>query len=356
MIGSAEHSFILIKRHSLIMRIAILAHEQFPNHAKTAIGILRYSDHNVVAILDRTKTGERVCDYVSDVQDAPIIEEMSQVSSEVDALSIGIAPIGGGFDSTWRSDIQDALVNDCDIINGLHYFLEDDKRISRLADEHNCEIWDVRKPPDDLTVSDGTADNVDATVVLTVGTDCSSGKMTTSFELLQTARDQGIDAAVIPTGQTGVMITDRGIVVDGVISDFAAGAVERMIKQVAAENDLIIVEGQGSIAHPAYSGVTTSILHGAMPDGLILCHAANREAIRGYNHISLPPIDEYIRTYEQLSGLVSPAKVVAGAINTHHIEEAKARTAVADYAAAIDAPATDPVRFDATKILNAVLK
>jgi uncharacterized NAD-dependent epimerase/dehydratase family protein len=309
------------------MRIAILAHEQFPNHAKTAIGILRYSDHNVVAVLDRTKTGERVCDYVSDVQDAPIIEEMSQVSSEVDALSIGIAPIGGGFDSTWRSDIQDALVNGCDIINGLHYFLEDDKRISRLADEHNCE-----------------------------STDCSSGKMTTSFELLQAARDQGIDAAVIPTGQTGVMITDRGIVVDGVISDFAAGAVERMIKQVAAENDLIIVEGQGSIAHPAYSGVTTSILHGAMPDGLILCHAANREAIRGYDHISLPPIDEYIRTYEQLSGLVSPAKVVAGAINTHHIEEAKARTAVADYAAAIDAPATDPVRFDATKILNAVLK
>ncbi len=205
------------------MQVAILAHEKFPGRAKTAVGILRYSDYEVEAILDRDRPGGRVGDYLPDVQDAPIVAGMDDVP-DVDALIIGIAPIGGGFDESWRADVRTALERGCDVISGLHYFLEEDEEFARLAAENDCELWDVRKPHDDLTVSSGTAKDVDAEIVLTVGTDCSVGKMTTTLELLEAARERGVDAGFIPTGQTGIMIDGWGNPIDRVVSDFTAGA------------------------------------------------------------------------------------------------------------------------------------
>ena len=337
------------------MRVAILAHEQFPDRAKTAVGILRYGDDEVVAVLDRTRAGERVSDHVPDMQDAPIVAGIDDVNEPLDALVVGIAPIGGGFDETWRADVRGALERGCDVIAGLHSFLADDEAFARLADEHDCELRDLRRPPDDLTVSDGTASEVDAEVVLTVGTDCSSGKMTTTFELTRTARERGIDAGVVPTGQTGIAIENYGIAVDRVVSDFAAGAVERMVEERAADHDVLFVEGQGAIGHPAYSGVTTSILHGAMPDRLVLCHVAGREAVHGYEHVPIPPVGEYADRYESVAHPVASADVVAGALNTQQLDDDPAGAAVEEYADAIDAPATDPVRFDANEILPAAL-
>jgi len=337
------------------MRVAILAHEGFPDRAKTAVGILRYADDEVVAVLDRTRTGERVRDVVPDVQDTPIVDGIDAVDEPIDALVVGIAPIGGGFDETWRPDVRGALERGADVVAGLHYFLGDDAALARLAAEHDAEIRDLRRPPDDLTVSDGTASDVDAEVVLTVGTDCSSGKMTTTFELAAAARERGVDAGVVPTGQTGIAIENYGIAVDRVVADFAAGAVERMVRERAAEFDVLFVEGQGAIAHPAYSGVTTSILHGAMPDRLVLCHVAGREAVHGYEHVSIPPPGEYAALYESLAAPVAPAEVVAGSLNTQRVDGDAAGAAVDEYAEAIDAPATDPVRFDASDILPAVL-
>lgn len=338
------------------MRVAILAHDQFPDGAKTTVGILRYGDQEVAAVLDRTSAGERVRDHVPDVQDAPVVGGIDDVPGEVDALVIGIAPIGGGFDETWREDVRGALERGCDVIAGLHYFLADDEEFYRLAADHGAEIRDVRRPPADLTVSDGTAGDVDADVVLTVGTDCSSGKMTTSFELVAAARDRGIDAAVVPTGQTGVMIEGWGIAIDRVVSDFAAGAVERTVEEAAVEHDLLVVEGQGSLAHPAYSGVTTSLLHGAMPDELVLCHVAGREAVHGYEHVPVPPPGEYAALYERMADPVTPAEVVAGALNTRHLDGDEAGAAVDEYADQLGVPATDPVRFGVEGILEAVVE
>ena len=338
------------------MRIAILAHEQFPDRAKTAVGVLRYGDHEVAAVVDRTLAGERVHDHVPDVPDAPIVESVDDVD-EIDALLVGIAPIGGGFDETWGPDVRAALRRGCDVVAGLHYFLADDEEFARLADEHGGELRDLRRPPDDLTVSDGTAGEVDADVVLTVGTDCSSGKMTTTFELVEAARERGIDAAAVPTGQTGILIADYGIAVDRVVADFAAGAVERMVEERARDHDLLVVEGQGALCHPAYSGVTTSILHGSMPDALVLCHVAGREAVHGYEHVPIPPPGEYAGIYESVANPVAPTTVAAGALNTQAVEhDEAARAAVEEYATAIDAPATDPVRFGADEILDAVLE
>ena len=335
------------------MRLAILAHEQFPDRAKTAVGVLRYADDDVVAVLDRERAGERVREHVPDVVDAPIVERMAD-APDCDALLIGIAPIGGGFDESWRPDVRAAIERGCDVIAGLHYFLSEDEEFAALAEEHGVSLRDVRRPPDDLAVAEGTAGEVDARVVLTVGTDCSSGKMTSSFELRDAARERGLDAAVVPTGQTGIMVAGWGIAIDRAIADFAAGATERIVQQ-AGDHDVAFVEGQGALVHPAYSGVTTSILHGAQPDSLVLCHNAGNETFGGYDDFALPSPAEYVALYESMAAPISPATVDAGMLNTADLGPDDAEAAVADYAEAIDAPATDPVRYDADDVLDALL-
>jgi uncharacterized NAD-dependent epimerase/dehydratase family protein len=336
------------------MRVAILAHEKFPDDAKTAVGVLRYGDQDVAAVLDRERTGTRVSDHLPDVQDAPVVEGIEGVPGDIDALIVGIAPIGGGLDETWRPDIRGALERGCDVIAGLHYFLSEDEELVRLADRHGGELRDVRRPPDDLTVADGTARDLDVEVVLTVGTDCSTGKMTTTWSLLEAARRRGWDVAAVPTGQTGVMVDGGGIVVDRTISDFTAGAVERMIEE-RADHDYLFVEGQGSITHPAYSAVTCGILHGAMPDSLVLSHEAGRDAIRKYESFPMPTPAEYVDLYESLAAPVHETEVVAGALNTRSVEgEENAREAVTGFADDIGAPATDPVRFGVEEVLDAL--
>jgi uncharacterized NAD-dependent epimerase/dehydratase family protein len=327
------------------MNVAVLAHEKFPDRAKTAVGLLRYADYEVEAVLDRDNAGKRVSDFVDDVQDAPIVAEMAD-APEVDALIIGIAPIGGGFDESWRSDVTTALERGCDLISGLHYFLEDDEEFTRLAAENDVEIRDVRKPPEDLTVAEGVADDVEAEVILTVGTDCSVGKMTATLELLEAARERGVDAGFIPTGQTGIMIEGWGNPIDRVVSDFTAGAVEEMILERGDDYDYLFVEGQGSIVHPAYSAVTCGILHGSMADELVLCHEAGREVVHGYEEFDLPPIADYVDRYEDLARPVHETEVVAGMLNTKEVaDDAAARDAVATFGDELGAPATDPVRF-----------
>lgn len=336
------------------MRVAILAHEQFPDRAKTALGILRYADRDVVAVLDRDRAGERVSDHVPDVQDAPIVGSMDDVPAPVDELIIGIAPIGGGFDPSWRPDVRTALEQGCDVTAGLHYFLTDDEEFVDLAAEHDCALRDLRQPPADLTVADGVAGDLDAEIVCTAGTDCSVGKMTTTMELVEALQEAGHDAAAIPTGQTGIAIEGWGIAVDRVVSDFTAGAVESMLVEVAEEHDILVVEGQGSITHPAYSAVTCGILHGSMPDALVLCHAAGREAIHGYESFPLPSLATYVDLYESLSAPVAETEVIAGAVNTYGLDEGAAADAIERFESATDVPATDPIRYDCDSIVEAI--
>ncbi len=336
-------------------RLAILAHEKFPERAKTALGMMRYADDEIVAVLDRTKAGTRVTDHVPDICDAPIVDSFEAIEEPVDALLIGISPIGGDFKKSWRPDVCAAIEAGCDVIAGLHYFLNDDEEFAALAAEHGVDLIDVRKPKDDLTVAKGIADEVDAHVALTVGTDCSVGKMTVALETVRAAQAAGIDAALIPTGQTGIMIEGWGNPIDRVISDFTAGAVEEMILEVGDDHDLLVVEGQGTIVHPAYSGVTCGILHGSMADSLVLCHIAGLEAIHGYEDVTLPPIDTYVDLYESLAEPLFETSVVAGALNTRSIEtDAEAEAAIGAFASDLGVPATDPVRFDADAIVEAI--
>jgi uncharacterized NAD-dependent epimerase/dehydratase family protein len=338
-------------------RVALLAHEGFPERAKTAVGVLRYADDEPVAVLDReiaeADPDARTTDYLTGVPDVPVVGRAADAPA-FDALIVGVAPIGGGFDESWRPDVRYALKSGADVVAGLHYFLSDDDEFAALAREHDCELRDVRRPPDDLTVADGVARDLDCEIVLTVGTDCSTGKMTTTRELYESAIDRGLDAAFVPTGQTGILIENWGVPVDRTVSDFTAGAVERMCRERSA-HDYLFVEGQGSIVHPAYSAVTCGILHGAMPDSLVLCHEAGRQTVHGYESFAIPPIAEVAALYDSLAEPVAPTEVAAGALNTEGLAANAAREAVGAYGDALGAPAADPVRDGPEAILEAVL-
>ena len=342
-------------------RIVVLAHEKFPDGAKTALGVMRYGDQEVAAVLDRDRAGDRVADHVPDLDDAPIVasfeDALATAEGAIDALYIGIAPIGGGFDDAWRTDVRTAITAGCDVVSGLHYVLSEDAEFAALATDHGVDLRDVRQPPDDLGVATGQAGDVDASVVLTVGTDCSVGKLTTSLEIVAAARDRGIDAVFVPTGQTGIMIAGWGNPIDRVIADFTAGAVEESILAVGDDHDLLVVEGQGTIIHPAYSAVTCGILHGAMADALVLCHAAGRDAIHGYESVAIPPLTDYVDRYENLAAPVHEARVVAGAVNTKSIDDdVAAEAAVADVGETLGVPAADPIRDGADRIVDGIVE
>ncbi len=336
-------------------RIAILAHEHFPSEAKTAVGLLRYGDYEVKGILDREKDGERVRDHV-DLPDAPIVGSFEALPQPVDALVIGIAPAGGGFEPSWRADVRGALETGCDVIAGLHYPLAEDEEFARLADAHGGQLYDVREPPADLELGRGAAAEADARIVLTAGTDASVGKMTTSLALVEAARERGVDAGFIPTGQTGIMIEGWGIAIDRVRADFVSGAVERMILERAPDHDLLVVEGQGSLAHPAYSADAIGILHGAMADDLVLVHEAGREVMMGFEDVSIREPAVYVDLHETVAAPVSGTTVTAGSVNTARLEnDREAAEVIRAFGRAIEAPAADVVRGDPAPILDAIL-
>ncbi len=192
--------------------------------------------------------------------------------------------------------------------------------------------------------------------VLTVGSDCAIGKMTVSLELEREARSRGLAAVFVPTGQTGIAIAGWGISVDAVVADFIAGAAERLVVEaVERGGELLLVEGQGAITHPAYSGVTLGLLHGSAPHALVLCHRAGDVEVEGYPGHPLLPLAELVDLYQRV-GLPARRPVVACvALNTAHLDEARARAAIADAATETGLPADDPIRFGPARLLDAVL-
>jgi D-glutamate N-acetyltransferase len=195
-------------------------------------------------------------------------------------------------------------------------------------------------------------------VVLTVGTDCNVGKMTAQLQLTKRLNERGVRTRFVATGQTGIMIEGWGIAVDAVVADFIAGAAERLVLEGAKDADVVLVEGQGSINHPGYSGVTLGLLHGSCPDALILCHQVTREYLGDYRQaawLRIPPLTEYVRLYETIGSAVHPTKVIGISLNTYDITDADARRACEAASRETGLPATDPVRFDPAPLVDAVV-
>lgn len=283
---------------------------------KTANGVVMHSElFDAAVVVDSTADGETADEVLgrSDVDPVPVVETMADAlerAPEAEALVIGVAPAGGALPDAWVTDIQSAMRAGCDVVSGLHVFLSDREEWTDLAEDAGVRLFDVRKPPaeDDLRVGDGRVDEVDADVVLTVGTDCAVGKRTTAFELYRAAVADGLDAGWVATGQTGIMVgAHRGTVIDRVPADFTAGVVEDMVVDVAADHDLVFVEGQAALTHRGYSGVTLSLLHGAYPDAVVVVDDPDRDR---RSHFEQWPVAGVERERE-LIGLLSEATVAA---------------------------------------------
>jgi D-glutamate N-acetyltransferase len=332
-------------------RYLILAEEKSadPHYGKTARGVLRYSPHHTVAILDSTRAGETL-------EGIPVVATVAEgVRFGPTTALVGVATQGGRFPPAWRELLRACIETGLDIENGLHELLTDDPELTALAERHGVELRDLRKPPDDLNVPTGENLVLAAQVVLTVGTDCAIGKMTVSLELDREARERGLRSVFVPTGQTGIAIAGWGISVDAVVSDFLAGAAERLVVEGAARGDLLWVEGQGALLHPAYSGVTLGLIHGSAPHAYVLCHQAGTSVIEGYPDHPLPPLSEQVELHELASLTARPARVACIALNTRALSDDEARAAIAAAEDETGLRADDPLRFGAARLLDAVL-
>ena len=332
-------------------RYLVLAegHSDDPHYGKTARGVVRYAADPVVAILDSRRAGE-------DYDGIPIVARVEDaLPRQPTTALVGVAVAGGRLGPEWRGIIGSSIRAGLDVEAGMHEFLADDPELAALARRHGVELRDLRRPPPDLSVPTGENLSHSATVVLTVGSDCAIGKKTVAIELDREARSRGLRSVFVPTGQTGIMIAGWGIAVDAVVADFLAGAAERLVVEGAGRGDLLWVEGQGSLVHPQFSGVTLGLYHGSAPHALVLCHLAGATEIEGCAGHSIPPIREFVELHERIALPARPAKVAAVALNTSRLDEEDARRAVEAVEDETGLPADDPVRFGGGRLVDAVL-
>jgi uncharacterized NAD-dependent epimerase/dehydratase family protein len=322
-----------------------------PHYGKTMRGVVRYAADPTVAILDSERVGETY-------EGIPIVGVVADaLPFEPTTALVGVATQGGRFPPAWRELLRQSVAAGLDVENGLHEYLTDDGELVGLAQAHGVELRDLRKPPGGLNVPTGANLALDAQIVLTVGSDCAIGKMTVSLELDLAAKRRGLKSVFVPTGQTGIAIAGWGISVDAVVSDFTAGAAEQLVVEGAARGgEVLWVEGQGALLHPAYSGVTLGLIHGSAPHAFVLCHLAGSTEIEGYPGHSLRTLPELVELHERIALPVRPAKVAAIALNTRHLDDQAARAAIAEAARETGLPADDPVRFGAEGLADAVLE
>ncbi|HEU4642769.1 MAG TPA: DUF1611 domain-containing protein [Gemmatimonadaceae bacterium] len=338
------------------VRYLILAEGQFgPLTSKTANSCIRYTPEHVVGVIDSRRAGKTSRDVLGFGGDIPIVATIAEgLALHPTALLIGVAPQGGKLPPEWRAMVLTAIDAGLDVWSGLHTFIGDDAEFAQHAKKSGSTIHDLRKPPRDLPVAMGRVRTVDATVVLTVGTDCNIGKMTAALQLRDGLRRRGRDVRFAGTGQTGILIEGWGIAVDAVVADFIAGAAERLVLDAAKGAEMVLVEGQGSIIHPGYAGVTLGLMYGSLPHAMVMCAQPSREHVNNNPWVKIPPLSDFIRMHEMLLAHLRPAPVIAVALNTYDLSERAALQAIDRVSQETGLPATDPVRFDPAPVVDAI--
>jgi uncharacterized NAD-dependent epimerase/dehydratase family protein len=334
------------------MKVAILAEGQFaPATAKTAIGVLRYAPFEVVAVVDSTRAGKDAAAYVGVGAGVPVVATVEDALARgATVVLIGTAAPGGRIPDGYRPALARALERGVEVWNGLHERVLADPVLAAAATRGGAKVRELREPPADLPIGGHRSRREGARVVLTVGSDAAVGKMTASLEIVAALRRAGERVEFVATGQTGIAIAGGGIAVDAVVADFIAGAAEVIVCEAADRADWVVVEGQGSLTHPGFSGVTLGLLHGTAPDVMVLCHEAMRYSVKGYDDRQpLRTLREYIRIYEDAAAWrrppgYPPARVVAIAMNTATVSEDLARATIAAAAHETGLPTADPIR------------
>jgi uncharacterized NAD-dependent epimerase/dehydratase family protein len=337
-------------------RLVILAEGNFGfHHGKTAMGVIRFGTDRILAVIDSTQAGRNVREWLGDSgrYDIPIVASLNEALGflpRANGLLIGIAPTGGRLPDDWRVVILAAIRSGLDIHSGLHTFLSDDPEFADAARSSGVRLIDYRRPPDRFETAVGRRHAPGKRVILTVGTDCAIGKMSVALELRRAATAAGRDTSFVATGQTGMMVEGWGVAVDRVIADFVQGTGEWLAAEGERRGDWVIVEGQGSLDHPAYSSVTLGLIHGTTPHAMVMVHKPGM-ADHDFDHLPdvrfpIASLAPFIALHEQVAGLVAPSKVIAVALNTSLIaDEAEARRIVEAIAAETGLPTDDPVRF-----------
>ena len=278
-------------------------------YAKTGLGIAHWRPDLVAGQLRFPG-----CEVEMDVPDMSIAEA---VEAGVKSLVIGVAPIGGEVPESWWASIEEAARAGMDIVCGLHFRLEEFPAVVAAAEASGARLIDVRKPPKNLPV--GTGIKRTGNRVLMVGTDCAIGKKYSALALDQSMREAGMNSTFRATGQTGIMLAGEGLPIDAVVADFISGAAE----VISPDNDADhwdVIEGQGSLFHPGYSGVSLGLLHGSQPDGFVLCHDATRKVIAGWEHFDLPSIQDCIDQHVMMGKRTNPdIRCVGISVNTSNL-------------------------------------
>jgi uncharacterized NAD-dependent epimerase/dehydratase family protein len=344
-------------RLALNQRVAVLLHQELlGRHGKTGLSILRYSEAPIVAVIDREYAGKSLTELTGIKRDVPIVASVAAaLEYQPQVLVIGIAPKGGVLPDDYWHELKNALSAGMSIVNGLHTPLASMPDLKALLKPGQV-IWDVRKEPPNLDVASGLARNLACQRVLTVGTDMSVGKMSTSLELHWASRRRGLRSKFIATGQTGLMLEGDGVPLDAVRVDFAAGAVEQVVMRYGKNYDILHIEGQGSLLHPG-STATLPLMRGSQPTQMILVHRAGQTEV--INGVPIPPLSEVVKLYETVAragGAFAPVPVVGISLNTKNLDESQALDAVAQTETETGIPCTDPIRFGVDKLLNALMQ
>ena len=321
--------------------------------AKTAICVIRYRTEEVVAVLDREGAGKTSGQLLGVGGAIPVVAALAGAPA-ANTLLLGIAPPGGKIPAHWRRIVLEALARGMTVISGLHEFLADDPEFAQAAARHGAALVDLRRN-DERDVAQRRGIRTECLRIQTVANDCSSGKMVAAVEVARGLQAAGVDAAFVATGQTGILVAGSGCAVDRVISDFVAGAAERLVL-ANQHHDVIVVEGQGSLFHPRYSGVTLSLLHGAMPDGLIACYELGRKAVSGMPEVPLPSLRKVVDFYESAANLMHPCRVVGIAVNGIKFSDREVQAECSRVEDEFQLPACDVIRHGPGKLVEAVRK
>ena len=341
-------------------RLALLMHGHLRDrHGKMGFGLLRFSDAEIVCVIDADHAGASLQEITGIASSAPIVANASEaLALGADVLVVAVATSGGVLPGGYRDEILTALRGGMSLVNGLHGRYADDPEYAATRGE-GAWIWDVRQEPKGLTSGRGLAATLACRRVLTVGTDMAIGKMTASLEMDRESRRRGLRSRMIATGQIGICIVGDGVPLDAVRVDFASGSIEAQVMKHGPTHDVLHIEGQGSALHPG-STAWVSLLRGSMPTDLILVHRAGQHALlNGLDGFVIPPLLDVVALYESVAGAgigFPPAKVRAVALNCGHLatdeQAAEACEAVAIETGLV---CVDVVREGASRLIDAVL-
>jgi len=348
----------MVMLESHCQRMVLLAEGRLSSVGlRMVIAALLYAPHRVVAVIDSSKPKATTQELIGIGGDTPIVHSLDEAMQyNPDSLLIGITPLGGVMPDNWITLIQDALRSKLHVVSGLQQLLARDPQFRDVAAESGSKIYDLRfVPQSHLIRAQGSFRMRSAKTILTVGTDSNTGKMTTALKMYVEMKRRNLNVALIGTGPTGIMISGRGIAVETVGSDFITGAVEYEVDKAVNEGaEYVIVEGQGAVTHCGNSPIALGILHGTMPDAMILCHQPARET-DGYG-MHLPSIQTSVALHEHLMSVFKASKVVAIGLNTMDMNKEDVREVVESIGSTVGLPAVDPMRESPAALVDAVLE